>query len=268
MTGFSRVICGHLSAIICVFVLSCSVFAADKLANAAGSLVSDVFTLPELVLDDMQQVYLRPDNFTALSLAGAASVIMHNNGNDDKIADNFDDNKTLNEFGDRGLDFIGGPGQHFIFTGLWYMLAAANEDEINKQRAFIMLESLSVTGFTTLALKAARNNDTPNGKPWAWPSGHTSSSFTVASVLDEFYGPWVGIPAYGAAGAVAYRMMETGDHWGSDIVFGAVLGYVTGHSIAGKKKAVKVGGFDVLPFFNSEFTDSFSGYGLSLACRY
>ncbi len=254
---------------ICIFATVISTCTAANLSIAAGSLADDIFTLPGLVLEDMEKVYLRPDNFTALSLAGAASVIMHNNGNDDKIADNFEDNKTLNEFGDRGLDFIGGPGQHFAFTGLWYLVAASNEDELNKQRAWIMLESLSVTGFTTLSLKLARNNDTPNGKPLAWPSGHTSSSFTVASVLDEFYGPMVGIPAYGLAGAVAYRMMETGDHWASDVVFGAVLGYITGHTIAGeKKKELKVGAFNIVPYINPELTDKFSGFGMSLACRY
>jgi hypothetical protein len=238
-------------------------------SDAAESLFDDISQLPGIVIDDMGEVYLQEDNFVALSLAGAASVVMHNNGSDDKIADNFEDNKTLSEFGDRSLDFIGGPGQHFALSGIWYLWAAANEDDLNKERAWIMIESLSVTGFTTLALKAARNNDTPNGKDWAWPSGHTSSSFTVASVLDEFYGPSVGIPAYLLAGAVGYRMMETGDHWGSDVVFGAVLGYITGHSIAGEKKSeLKVGQFSVLPYFQPGLSDDFSGMGISLACRY
>ncbi|MFI4912737.1 MAG: phosphatase PAP2 family protein [Sedimentisphaeraceae bacterium JB056] len=242
---------------------------AGDLSSATGSLYEDIKTLPQLVLDDMHDVYLREDNFIALSLAGAASIAMHNNGNDDKIADNFADHKNLSEFGDRSLDFIGGPGQHFAFSGLWYLIAAANDDELNKERAWIMLESLSVTGFTTLTLKVARDNETPNGKPLAWPSGHTSSSFTVASVLDEFYGPGVGIPAYILAGTVGYRMMETGDHWGSDVVFGAVLGYITGHSIAGEKKSqLKIGEFSVLPYFQPQLNNDFEGMGISFACRY
>jgi len=250
------------------FTISADSCRAEGFSLAAGNLADDITTLPGLVLDDMSKVYLRPDNLTALSLAGTASVIMHNNGTDDKVADNFEDNKTLSEFGDRSLDFVGGPGQHFAFTGVWYLVAASNDDELNKKRAWIMLESLSVTGFTTFSLKLARNNETPNGKDLAWPSGHTSSSFTVASVLDEFYGPMVGIPAYCVAGSVAYRMMETGDHWASDVVFGAVLGYVTGHTIAGEKKEMKVGSFKVLPYMSPELTDNFSGVGVSLACRY
>ncbi|HUS73652.1 MAG TPA: phosphatase PAP2 family protein, partial [Sedimentisphaerales bacterium] len=94
-------------------------------------------------------------------------------------------------------------------------------------------------------------NETPNGKRWAWPSGHTSSSFTVAAVLDEFYGPKVGIPAYAVASVVAYRMMDTGDHWASDVVFGATLGWVVGHTIAGKHKKLEIAGFTVLPYMGN-----------------
>ncbi len=244
-------------------------FGEADFSTASDELFNEISELPEKVLDDMQRVYLREDNFIALSLAGTASIAMHNNGNDDKIADNFEDNTSLNEFGDRSLDFLGGPGQHFAAAGLWYLFASANDAQLQKERASIMLESLSVTGFTTLTLKAARRNDTPNGKDWAWPSGHTSSSFTVAAVLDEFYGPAVGIPSYALAGAVGYRMMETGDHWASDVVFGAVLGYITGHSIAGDKKPrLAAGGFNILPFFQPELTDNFHGTGISFSRRF
>ena len=85
---------------------------------------------------------------------------------------------------------------------------------------------------------------------YAWPSGHTASSFTVASVLDEFYGPQIGIPAYAAAGFVGYRMMDAGDHWASDVLFGGVLGWVVGHTVAGKHKQLEVAGFEVVPYFS------------------
>jgi membrane-associated phospholipid phosphatase len=111
-----------------------------------------------------------------------------------------------------------------------------------------MFTALAVTGLYTIGLKAARGNDCPNGKPWAWPSGHTSSSFAVASVLDEYYGHGIGYPAYGLAGLVAYRMMDEGDHWASDVVFGATLGWVVGHTVAGRGKDIEIAGFTVQPF--------------------
>ncbi len=99
-----------------------------------------------------------------------------------------------------------------------------------------------------MGLKLLINDDTPNGKDLAWPSGHTSSSFAVASVLHDLYGPEVGIPAYLGAGFVGYRMMDAGDHWASDVLFGAVLGYMVGHHVAGKYHDIEVAGFDLIPF--------------------
>ena len=169
------------------------------------------------------------------------------------IPENIDtsDAKALGAFLGKTADDVvfnfGGPAAHFGAAGVWYALSAANRDELNKDRAWTMLKALSVTGTSTMALKLLRNNETPNDKALAWPSGHTSSSFTVAAVLDEFYGPEVGIPAYLGAGFVGYRMMESGDHWASDVLFGATLGYIVGHHVAGKDKKLEVGGFDVIP---------------------
>jgi len=58
----------------------------------------------------------------------------------------------------------------------------------------------------------------------------------------------VGIPAYAAASLVALRMMDQKDHWGSDVVFGATLGWVVGHTVAGKHKQLEVAGFKVMPY--------------------
>ena len=110
-----------------------------------------------------------------------------------------------------------------------------------------MLKALSVTSATTLGLKLIVNNDTPNGKDHAWPSGHTSSSFTAAAVLDEFYGPGIGIPAYLGAGFVGYRMIDAGDHWASDVLFGGILGYIVGHHIAGKHQDSPLAGLEIAP---------------------
>jgi membrane-associated phospholipid phosphatase len=210
---------------------------------------ADLGRFPDRFIEDSKSTFLRTDNITALLLAGGASIAMHNSDADKNIAENFARHRTFHGFADEGLSVIGDPPTHFAATGLWYAISAENQDELNKQRAFMMMTALSVTGVVTTGLKAIRNNDTPNGQSWAWPSGHTSSSFTVASVLDEFYGPKVGIPAYALASLIAYRMMDTGDHWGSDVIFGATLGWVVGHTVAGKHKNLEVAGFEIVPYF-------------------
>lgn len=233
------------------------------LESAAG----DFADWPERITEDSKDTFLRNDNFTALLLAGGASIAMHNSNADKNLAANFERYHVFHGFIDESLNVVGSPGTHFAATGLWYALSANNHDEFNKERAWTMMTALATTGLVTVGLKAIRNNDTPNGKRFAWPSGHTSSSFTVASVLDEFYGPKVGIPAYVLASLVSYRMMDTGDHWGSDIVFGVTLGWVVGHTIAGKHKKLEVAGFKVLPHMASTVNGT-TAIGVSLVKQF
>jgi hypothetical protein len=207
---------------------------------------NDLSNLPHTIFEDTKDTFLAKDNLIALLLAGGASIAMNQDA-DNEIADHFKKHHHLSNFEDETLNVIGHPGTHFAVTGIWYAISVENNDRINHRRALTMATALTIDWAATIGLKAIRNNETPNGKDWAWPSGHTSSSFTVASVLDEFYGPKVGIPAYAAASLVAYRMMDTGDHWTSDVVFGATLGWIVGHSVAGKHEKLEVAGFKVLP---------------------
>ena len=211
----------------------------------------DLRKWPKRLIADSKESFLRSDNMTALLLAGGASIVMHNTHADTNIERHFDKHPSLHGFEDEALNVLGHPMTHFVAGSAWYFLSAQNEDDFNRQRAWTMRTALSLTWVATTGLKLARNNETPNGKDYAWPSGHTSSSFTVASVLDEFYGPKVGIPAYIAASAVAYRMMDTGDHWASDVVFGATLGWIVGHTVAGRHKKLEIAGFDVVPYVGS-----------------
>jgi len=224
----------------------------DDLSETSGyvleSATANVNDWPGRIIKDTKECFLRPDNLTALLLAGGASVAMHSSGADKKLNENFDDHHVFRGFRDESLNVIGHPWTQFGMATLWYAVSAKNQDELNKARAQTMIEALSVTGVVTIGLKAIRNNDSPNGKNWAWPSGHTASSFTAASVLDEFYGPKVGVPAYILASLVGWRMMDTGDHWASDVVFGATLGWVVGHTVADRHKQLEVAGFKVLPY--------------------
>jgi len=64
------------------------------------------------------------------------------------------------------------------------------------------------------------------------------------------------------ASLVAYRMMDAGSHWGSDVVFGATLGWIVGHSIAKAHKELEVSRFVVLPYVGGYADESRVGFNL------
>ncbi len=210
----------------------------------------DLNTLPDVVIGESVEIVSDWNKLFPLLVTGAASIVLHKDGTDKRFRSEVEEHHFLGKGMDEFTYTVGGPGFHFGAAGLWYAISAGKQDHLNKERAWTMLKALSITGAGTLTLKLLRDNNTPNEKWLAWPSGHTSSSFTVAAVLDEFYGPQVGIPAYLGAGFVGYRMMESGDHWLSDVIFGATLGYIVGHHVAGKDKKLQVAGFEVTPYMD------------------
>ncbi len=233
-------------------------------ASWVQQLTADAKKFPNRFIEDTKDTFLERNNITALLMAGGASIAMHNTRADRSIQDDVDHHPQFRGFTDEALNWVGSPGAHFPIAGLWYVLAADSGDDLNRERALTMLTALSINGAMTLGLKAIRDNDTPNGKTWAWPSGHTSSSFCFAAVLDEFYGPKIGIPAYLLAGTVAYRMVDTGDHWTSDVIFGATLGWIVGHTVAGKHNdKLKEANMMIVPY--APPSEKGGGMGIGLA---
>jgi len=257
-----------LSTFVLLLLLAANCTARDNtfLFNKTfiDSLSCDFSHLPSDVIEGSKLTLSKPENITLLALAGVASIAM-NQGADDNTEGYFERHEIFPEFTDNSLDLIGNPGIQFAATGLWYAFSSKNNDLFNQNRAWTMIKALSVTGLATVSLKAIRNDDTPNGKKWAWPSGHTSSSFAFASVLDEFYGPEVGIPAYVLASLVGVRMADQEDHWASDIIFGAAIGWVAGHTIASEDKKMEIAGFKLIPY--SAYTNQ-SVVGVNLIKRF
>ena len=69
------------------------------------------------------------------------------------------------------------------------------------------------------------------GDHLAYPSGHTSNAFAIATVFAEELGGAAGWVAYPLAAGVAWSRVNDEVHWASDVVMGAVVGIVTGQLI-------------------------------------
>ena len=93
------------------------------------------------------------------------------------------------------------------------------------QPATLQFAETIVTSFgVTHVLKRVVDKPRPNGGDHAWPSGHTSSAFTGAAVLQIRHGWTVGIPAYLLAGYVGWTRVyvDAHDYW--DFLGGAIIG--------------------------------------------
>ncbi|MGE3342415.1 MAG: phosphatase PAP2 family protein [Vicinamibacterales bacterium] len=87
-----------------------------------------------------------------------------------------------------------------------------------------LIRAQTLNMVTTRVLKIAVDRQRPSGGGHAFPSGHTSASFTTAGVLHRHFGWKAGVPAYAVAGFIAATRVRDRAHWVSDTVFGAALG--------------------------------------------
>ena len=88
-----------------------------------------------------------------------------------------------------------------------------------------------VSQATTQGIKYIAGRTRPDGTDRSFPSGHTSSAFATATVLQRHYGWKVGIPAYALAGYVGASRLHANKHYLSDVAFGAALGIVAGRTV-------------------------------------
>lgn len=140
-----------------------------------------------------------------------------------------------------GTKFLGkigeAPYQVPVLLGFYAYSVRRQDDELHDLMT-TMISAYTLSGLTTVAIKGIANTDRPsdewNGGQFGFPSFHTASTFTIAAVLDEYYGCRAGLPAYTLAGLVSWSRIDERDHDLSDVVFGAAMGYVIGKSVAGR----------------------------------
>jgi len=67
----------------------------------------------------------------------------------------------------------------------------------------------------------------------AFPSGHTATAFSIATVFATQYSDIKAIPiiCYSAATAVGISRLTEHEHWASDVFVGALIGYLSGRQV-------------------------------------
>jgi hypothetical protein len=227
------------------------------------SVVQDVVELPATLWDDTVATFTDPRVLAAMGVAGAAGIAINAAGCDDTVDERTDGHRQLS----KGLDglggFLGSPANQFPIAAAMYAVGLLAENDKLYETSKTLINALAINGAVTVVLKAAARTESPNGDENGWPSGHTSSSFTFAAVMNEAYGPWVGVPLFAFATFVGYERIDARNHDLSDVVSGAILGTAIGWAVAHHHQP-KLLGMDVLPMADA----ANGGVGVMLVGRW
>ncbi len=196
---------------------------------------------------DTKRVYGNPLNLVILGVSYGGALAVQETGPDDTVEDHYDRQHTFSHDWNDAFAAAGNPGTHFALAGLFYLVGQQAQDEKTFEVGRTLFSALIINGLTVLAGQAATWDRSPNGELGTFPSGHTSSTFVVASVMHEAYGPLAGVPLYGLGALVGISRLDDREHYLSDVLFGAVLGTVIGHSVASGRDP-ELFGWKIVPY--------------------
>lgn len=181
----------------------------------------------------------RRSTWVILGIGGAAAALAHP----------ADDEVNARLVGSRAIGRVFAPGKYVgsaaaqmgVGVGLYlvgrYVLAPAeDEPKTNKwsHLGFDLVRANIVAQLLTQGIKVTVRRDRPTGECCAFPSGHTSTTFAVASVLERHLGYRAAWPTLVIASYVGASRMHDNRHFLSDVLFGAALGTATGWTVVGR----------------------------------
>lgn len=185
-----------------------------------------VKTLPRHIANDIKYTFWNPWHMLALAVGAGVTVGVHQV--DDDIQDFFESEDRLGVAG----DIFNVMGNNYVLAGATvsaFIGAKIADAPKVALTAGTMTEALALTQVFTIALKYATQRTRPDGSNnLSFPSGHASSSFAIATVVQVFYGPLYGIPSYAIATMIALSRLDKNKHFASDTVAGALLGTLIG----------------------------------------
>jgi len=99
---------------------------------------------------------------------------------------------------------------------------------------FDLLRAQILTQTFTYTMKAIGQRSRPDGSCCSFPSGHASTTFATAAVLERHFGLRGAWPTMLIASYVAASRLHDNRHFASDVIFGAALGTAVGWTVVGR----------------------------------
>lgn len=179
-----------------------------------------------------------------VKLAVGSGLIMIAFKNDEQIKAFAQENKTpvTEDIATIG-QMLGNGGYMTPAMGLTYVVGAVIKDDKLKRLAVMAVKTELMTGILAQALKMTFHRERPNesdsstnfhGPDYtnldyrSFPSGHTTTAFSLATVIADTYSDSKIIPvlAYGAAAIAGASRVHDNAHWASDVIAGALVGHI------------------------------------------
>ncbi|GAB3541846.1 phosphatase PAP2 family protein [Pontibacter brevis] len=113
------------------------------------------------------------------------------------------------------------------------LISSQNRHELSRQ-TLLLISAGTLTSAIVWPTKKLTSIERPNGKPHAFPSGHTAYAFTIATFMDKEFrhkSPWVSVVSYGIAGGTGVLRVLNNAHWMSDVLAGAGVGILSVNAV-------------------------------------
>lgn len=162
------------------------------------------------------------------------------------------------------LEGFGAEHSFIVISGiLTYGMLAKDKKYVST--ALLAFESFALASLVTRIPKTLVGRERPdnaNGDgPYvingplhgnSFPSGHTTASFAVASVIATQFrdSKWIPVAAYSVAGLAGLSRIYDNKHWLTDVVAGATIGTLVGNLVSHRTSNSKL---TVVPFGNGNF---------------
>ena len=162
-----------------------------------------------------------------------------------------------------------------VYPNIAYVIATGAYGYFNKNNEAIYLAGVMTRA--TLSASIAANilkysvrekRPDPSTSKVSFPSGHTTTAFTFASVVGYQHGPWWGGASYLMASFVGFSRLNDNAHHLHDVLAGALIGTIYGQSICKRdeklltqKGEITETTFEFMPFLS----DKIAGLNLEIS---
>ena len=198
------------------------------------SFMNDIRGLPSMLWNDAKSIVTWP-NVVVLGAAAAGAVAIRDNL-DHRVRDYTAESPLRWGEGSVVLRQFGEYSYQVPFLAGVYALGLWTENDRLHEFSVAAFSAYGLTAISTVAIKGVTDTTRPttqfqNGH-YGFPSYHAASTFTLAAVIEEYYGWQLGLPAYALSGLVGWSRIDQREHDLSDVFFGSVLGLVIGKTVA------------------------------------